>query len=207
MFTSGRRDLSINQPYNEQALLSRIAEGDTTAFRTLFDHYRPKLYSYLLRMSASAEVAEDCVHDVFLKLWCGRDKLVNIQNFNAYLYRMAHNHALNNLRKMAVETLVVAELTGPVPPSADDPGRALHNKEVQQFIRQAVGKLTPRQREVFLLSRESGLKQAEIAERLGMKVATVKAHLTDALNFLRNEISARYGSYAIILFILFDLAH
>lgn len=207
MFTSVERILSTNQPYNEHELLSRIAGGDTTAFRKLFDHYRPKLYSYLLRISASAEVAEDCVHDVFLKLWCSRNKLANIQNFNAYLYRMAHNHALNSLRKMAVETLIVAELAGPVPPSADDPGMALHNKEVRQFIRQVVSKLTPRQREVFLLSRESGLKQAEIAERLGMKVATVKAHLTDALNFLRNEISARYGSYAIVLFILFDFGH
>lgn len=65
-------------------------------------------------MPASAEVAEDCVHDVFLKLWCSRDKLTNIQNFNAYQYRMAHNHALNNLQKMAMEMLIVAELAGPL---------------------------------------------------------------------------------------------
>lgn len=193
--------------YNEHELLLRIAEGDTSAFRQIFDHYRPKLYTYLLRMSASSEIAEDSVHDVFLKLWSSRHKLEEIQHLNAYLYRMAHNHAFNSLRKMATETLVIAELTGQASQPTEDPVMALHRKEVRQFIQATVNKLTPRQREVFLLSRESGLKQAEIAEQLGMTVATVKSHLTDALNFLRSEISTQYGNYAVALFVLWNLGY
>lgn len=193
--------------HNEKDLLLRVAEGDENAFRQVFDNYRPKLYTYLLRLSESKEIAEDCVHDVFVKLWTNREKMPGVENLNAYLYRMAHNHAFNGLRKMATETLVLAELTNQGVPVQEDPDMALNRKEVRQFIQDAISKLTPKQREVFIMSRELGLKQAEIAERLGISVLTVKAHLTDALNALRTEISTHYGSYAVALFVLWNLAY
>jgi RNA polymerase sigma-70 factor (ECF subfamily) len=56
-----------------------------------------------------------------------------------------------------------------------------------------------------LLSREGGLKQEEIAQRLGISLSAVKKHMVDALRFLREEISGKYGSLAIALFVLFDL--
>ena len=147
-------------------------------------------------------MAEDTVHDVFLKLWINREKLLAIDSFEAYLYTMSRNHAFNGLRKMATETLVLAELRHRETLLPEEPGTVLGRKEVREFIRQAVDQLTPKQREVFLLSREMGLKQEEIAERLGISVSTVKSHLTDALHFLRTAINARYGSYAVILLIL-----
>lgn len=147
-------------------------------------------------------MAEDTVHDVFLKLWVNRDQLTAINNFEAYLFTMARNHAFNGLRRMATETLVLAELGKRDHFLPEEPGSAFDRKEVRQFIKQTVDKLTPKQREVFLLSRDMGLKQEEIAERLSISVSTVKSHLTDALSFLRAEISIRYGKYAVALFIL-----
>jgi len=171
----------------------------------LFDTYRRKLYTYLLKLSDSKETAEDNVHDVFLKLWAQREKLPEIQNLNAYLYRMAHNHAFNGLRKMATETLVLAAIQQASHDQPEDPHMSFGRKEVRRFIHETVSKLTPKQREVFQLSRELGLKQEDIAQRLGISVLTVKAHLTDALNYLRTEITTHYGTYSVAIFVLWNL--
>lgn len=198
--------MSDNLLYNEKDLLLRVSEGNENAFRQLFNTYRSKLYSYILKITESKETAEDTVHDVFLKIWITREKLPEIQNINAYLYRMAHNRAYNGLRRMAKETLVMAELEKGTGYESSDPNDKLVRKEVRQFIHDAINKLTPQQKEVFRMSREEGLKQKEIAQRLNISIFTVKKHLTDALNFLRKEISLSYGSQAIAIYVIYYLA-
>lgn len=191
--------------HTEKELLTRISNGDEAAFRELFNHYRSKLYHYILQISESKEMAEDCVHDVFLKIWSQKELLPTIHNLNAYLYRMAHNHALNGLRSMARKTLVLAELERNDLSESPAPDETLIRKEVRQFIHSAIQQLTPQQKEVFRMSRELGLKQKDIADQLGITVPTVKRHLTDAMNFIRQEIAKTYGSYAIALFVLYHL--
>lgn len=197
--------LPTNQLYNEKNLLLQVSEGNETAFRQLFDTYRDKLYSYIFKITESKEAAEDTVHDVFLKIWIQRDRLPEIQNLSAYLYRMAHNQAYNGLRRMAKETLVMAELERGAGFEESDPNDKLVRKEVRQFIHDAVNKLTPQQREVFKMSREEGLKQEEIAQRLNISILTVKKHLTDGLNTLRKEISDSYGTHAVALYVMYCL--
>lgn len=194
-----------NPLYNERALLLQVSEGDETAFSQLFHAYRNKLFSYIFNLSGSRETAEDAVHDVFLKIWTNRETLTEIQNLNAYIYRMAHNHAHNGLRRMAKETLIMAELSQGLSYESNDPNDQLLRKEVLQFIHEAVERLTPQQREVYKMSREQGLKQDEIAKRLNISVFTVKRHLTDALKSLRDDIDSSYGSYAIAIFVLYNL--
>ena len=184
----------------------QVSKGNELAFRQLFNTYRGKLYSYILRITESKEIAEDTVHDVFLKIWINKESLPEILNLNAYLYRMAHNHAYNGFRRMAKETLVMAELERQAGYETSDPNDKLVRKEVRKFIHDAVNKLTPQQKEVFRMSREEGLKQEEIAQRLNISIFTVKKHLTDALNYLRKEISHSYGSQAIAFYVIYYLA-
>ncbi|MEP7374601.1 MAG: RNA polymerase sigma-70 factor [Chitinophagaceae bacterium] len=196
-----------NLSYNEKDLLLQVSEGNEHAFRQLFDTYRSKLYTYILKITESKEMAEDTVHDVFLKIWTQKEKLPEILNLNAYLYRMAHNHAYNGLRKMAKETLVMAELAKNGPGTIHyDLNETLVRKEVRQFIKDAVNGLTPQQKEVFTMSKELGLKQEEIAQRLGISISTVKKHHTDAMNYLRKTIARSYGSRAVAIYVLFYLA-
>lgn len=190
---------------NERDLLLQVSEGNEMAFRQLFDAYRNKLFSYILRISQSKESAEDAVHDVFLKLWTNRERLTEIENLNAYIFRMAQNHAYNGLRKIAKETLVMAELEKGSYYESSDPDDLLVRKEIREFIHDAIEKLTPQQKEVYRLSREQGLKHEEIAQRLNISVLTVKKHMSDALHFLRKDISDSYGSYAVAIFVLYSL--
>jgi RNA polymerase sigma-70 factor (family 1) len=199
--------LNGNLQYNEKDLLLQVSEGSEHAFRQLFDTYRSKLYTYILKITESKEMAEDTVHDVFLKIWTQKEMLPEILNLNAYLYRMAHNHAYNGLRKMAKEIVVMAELEKSGSGYENhDPNETLVRKEVRQFIHDAVNELTPQQKEVFKMSKELGLKQEEIAQRLGISVLTVKKHHAEAMNYLRKAIAQSYGSQAVAIYVLFSFS-
>jgi RNA polymerase sigma-70 factor (family 1) len=198
--------LTNNQQYNEKELLQQLAEGSEAAFRTLFNAYRNKLYTYIFNISRSGETAEDTVHDIFLKLWVQRERLPEISNLNAYLYRMAHNHAFTVFRRMAKETLVLAELQNEQSPVTSFEGEdRIVWQEVRKTIRKAVNKLTPQQRLVFLMSRQQGLKHEEIAQKLNISPNTVKNHIVEALRFLRDEIDYSYTSNAMVIYVLYNL--
>jgi len=203
---SGTNQLTEKRLHTDQALLQQVANGSEDAFRTLFNTYRSKLYTYILQLTRSNEIAEDTVHDVFLKLWENRANLLHIDNLNAYLYRMAHNKAYTGFKRKAKETLILAvlekEQSGVDNASSDD---IITTKEVRAFIQEAVNRLTPQQKKVFLLSRQEGLKLDEIAHTLHISPYTAKNHLAEALRALRQEISNTYGPQAIAIFVLYNL--
>jgi RNA polymerase sigma-70 factor (family 1) len=198
--------LANNNLHNEKELLQMVAGGNEDAFRALFNGYRSRLYTYILKLSRSNEIAEDTVHDVFLKLWENRQNLAHVDNLNAYLYRMAHNKAYTGFKRRAKESLILAvlkkEQSGIYEGASDD---TISIKEVREFIQQAVNKLTPQQKKVFLLSRQEGLKLDEIATTLQISKNTAKNHLIQALHTLRQEIQINYGSQAIALYVIFNL--
>jgi len=190
--------------YDEGELLRQIAAGSEEAFRAVFYQYRGKLYSYILKIANSEAAAEDAVHDVFLKIWEGREKLPQIQNLTSYLFRIARNHAINGFRRMAKETLILAELRRQNVASFQtiDP---ITQKEIRTFIQDAVAKLSPQQRKVFILSRQDGLKHEEIAQKLGISINTVRVHMSEALRFLREEIGRSYGSLAVVIYVIYKV--
>lgn len=182
----------------------QIAAGSEDAFRILFNHYKGKLYHYILKIADSPEAAEDAVHDVFLKVWENRTQFTEVENFNSYLYRMAYNHAVNGFRRMAKQTLILAELSKEN--TSFQTADPLSQKEIRNSIREAVAKLSPQQRKVFLLNRRDGLRHKEIADELGISVNTVRSHLQEATKLLRTEIGRTYGPLAIAIFVLYRIS-
>lgn len=189
----------------EQELLLEIASGSEPAFRELFQAYRKKLFSYVFKITTSKEIAEDAIQDIFLKLWSARETLPTIGNINAYLHRMAHNYAYQGFRRLAKETLLLDYLRQQGDSDTSTPVQDLLSKEVTDYIRGLVDRLTPQQRRVFLLSREEGLKQEEIARRLNVSIFTVKKHMVDALAFLREDIRQNYSLYAGAVIVIHQL--
>lgn len=191
--------------YSEKELLALIASGNEEAFRQLFDAYQRKLFTYVFRITESREAAEDTVQDIFLKIWNMRKNLPTVENINAYLHRMAHNYAYDGFKKLARESLVLAALRKQEIIYDQEPEDELISKEVKLSIQRIIDQLTPQQRKVFLMSREEGLKQEEIAQRLNISLSTVKKHMGDALHYLRQEIGQSYGAQAIAIYIIFSL--
>lgn len=76
--TSGSPDNVRNN--TEKSLLQRVAGGDQVAFGLIFERYRNRLFTYLVKVTKSREISEEIVLDVFLKIWTGREIVKEIDN-------------------------------------------------------------------------------------------------------------------------------
>jgi RNA polymerase sigma-70 factor (family 1) len=197
----------LNQnAYDEKALLAQAANGDEFAFSQLFIAKKDKLYSFALKLTASRQQAEDLVQDIFYAIWKHRSKLLEIENFDSYLFRSAQNRFLNNLKRAAQESHILKcikheTLTSESPPSQAD----LQYKETTVMLNNIVSQLPPQQQLIFRLSRESGLRHTEIAEQLKLSNSTVKNHLVVALKKVRERLRIELLTTDRILLVLIFL--
>ncbi|HMR82858.1 MAG TPA: RNA polymerase sigma-70 factor [Niabella sp.] len=192
--------------FADKDLLQQVAGGSEAAFQQLFDHFRSKLYTYAHRLTRSQEEAEDTIHDVFLKIWERRERLTEISSFDSYLFRMAHNHIYNGFQRRNKETLILAVLEKEQSESAISTAEdRLLTADVKKSIDAAIEKLTPHQRQVFLLSRQQGFSHEEIAGQLNIALQTVKNHITSSLRTIREELGKEYGSLAVAIFVLYNI--
>src|SRR5260221_3147271 len=180
--------MSSDTIYNEVSVLRRIADGNEPAFRQLYEKYRNKIYSIAWRITGTASAAEDVVQDVFIKVWENRKTLTSIINFSGWLNTITRHHIYNSLRKLAHEEQFLRHLIAQKP-KATDTMESLAFTELQNLLNKAVSELTPHQKKVYLLSREEGLSNAEIAAALGLSYETVKSYMKDALRSIRKFIN------------------
>lgn len=183
--------MSAFLPENEKLLLEQISEDNEEAFSQIFHAYKDKLYAFIYRITGSKELSSDIVQDTFLKIWELRGKLFSIENFNAYLFRMAQNQAINQLRRMSRETLILMERQKENNSSSETPEEELRYKNISAYIREIVHSLPPQQKAVYTLSREQNLKQEEIARQLQISISTVQNHMTQALRTIREKLKKR----------------
>lgn len=188
--------LEMNQLSNEKELLLRIAEGDEGAFTILFNHYYNRIGAFVMALTGNRQYAQEIVQDVFIKIWLKRTSLPAIEQFNAYLYTVSRNAAISFLRSVGREIAHKKNWEQTVPVSADE--QSHDDSYYRDLLQQAISHLPDQQRKVYLLSREEGLKQAEIAEKLSLSLETVKKHMVLALRFIR-EYLARYVEAIIVL--------
>lgn len=176
--------------FSEDDLLQQCALGDSLAFTELFHRYKHKLYSFLLRITASEVITEDIIQDIFLKLWQRNVMMTEIRHFDSYVFRMAKNHCVEAFRKLSREVLGEASLSKNEDASSEemleyDIDKYISGKEIDKAMQHILSQLSPQQRQVYVLSREYGLKYEDIATRLGISPATVRNHMIQALKKLR----------------------
>lgn len=191
--------MSTAQPGEEIVLLSRIAEGDEEAFAMLFHAWRDRLYFFTLKITNSPQEAEDLVQDVFVKLWLQRSNLADISNFQAWIYRIIHNQAISGIRRLSLETAILSRLKWEFGESGQSADEALLHKQLQQRMQEAIGKLPPRQKQIYTMIRIDGIKQEEIASRLNLSISTIQNHMTEALRKLRTILGKDYNLVTISL--------
>ena len=118
-------------------MLQDVARGDEHAFARLFHAYRDKLYGFIVKITGSRELAEDVVQDVFLKIWTHRSNLHEVENFNAYLFRMSHNQVMNGLKRMNLESSIRLRLARLVQAASEDPESVLMYKHTRELLKEA----------------------------------------------------------------------
>lgn len=187
---------------NLRRLFSRIGIGDERAFRQLFEQYSSTVYSFSLKLTRSADQAEEIVQDVFLKLWVRRATLVQIENFNAWLFTVTRHQALNILRQKAIEGRAKLVLQQHSPQTHCDTEETVVLRDYQQLLDRAIRRLPPQQQLVYSLCRRDGLPYDEVAARLNISRLTVKTHMQQALRTIRSQLTELVRLSATILLLL-----
>jgi len=172
--------------------LDRIRAGDEDAFEAFFRAWYPRLADYAFRMLDSRDAAEDVVQNLFVALWNRREGLPEGDKMAAYLHRAVRNRSLNQLRSRKTARRWL-ERVDPDPVAAPVAETVLEHEELTEVLRAALDTLSPRCREVFVLSRDQGLTYPAIADALGISVKTVETLMGRALKALRAELGPRLG--------------
>ena len=176
--------------YSDVALFSEMALSNEEAFDVFFYRYNTKVYYFILHIVKDEEIAEELLHDVFLKIWLNRESSQHIENPGNYLFVAAKNHSLNQLAKVASERRNRQPLDEQVLSDRSDPEEQLSYKESVALIAQAVQELPEQQRLVFHLSKDQGLSRDEIAVRLNVSPHTVKNQLGTARKSIQQYMQA-----------------
>lgn len=194
--------MEVNFRSTDEQLLCLIERGDQKAFDLLFRRYRNKLFSYLFKITRSQETAEEIVLDVFMKIWTAGGILRTISHFEAFLFRVAYNRAVDFLRKAQRDRQLQKDIyermiADPSPSLFVE--QAILARDMEKTIEEAVKQLSPQRQEVFRLSREEFLTYDEIAERLQLSPVTVRNHMSAALRNIRSKLSGGAAMSTIFL--------
>jgi len=175
---------------DDKELLLSISQGDETAFSTLFGRYRNRLYHYLVKVLKSEQVAEEAVLDVFMKIWKARTSLTALRSFEAFIFQVARNQAIDYMRSLARTPAAQQETWELIQDLAaqETTDQRLLTRETEQKIRDTVSRLSPQRQEVFRLSREENLSYEEIARRMQLSRLTVRNHMLASLKFIRGRM-------------------
>ena len=173
-------------------------EGSNACFRELYESYCLPLYKFVLSYVKSADTAKEITHEALVKLWLHRETLDENRSVKAYLFTTCKNSLIKELRRQVKNPLVEDWLS--LSGNLSVESRISYDYDTYlKALSVAMGELSPRQQEIFKMSREEGLPAKKIAEELGITEQVVRNQLSAALKRIR-EFLLRYVPVLIVIF-------
>ena len=177
----------------EEELISLVGAGDAGAFAALYDRHSRAAYSLALRMTGERQAAEDLAQDAFLKVWRSAGSYrAHRGSVKTWLLSVVHNRGVDRFRSSARRrrTREAAEALAPGSQPSEAFSEAWSN-HVRDRLHEALRDIPRDQREVLSLVHFSGLTKAEVSERLGLPLGTVKGRARLGLRKLRDHPGLR----------------
>ncbi len=180
-------------------LVRQALSGSQEAFRELLLRYQRPVLSLVRRMVRDQAVAEELTQEVFLKAFRALDSFDQRRRFSSWLFKIAHNTAIDHLRRRQIDTVPLEtsdqeepDLLAVLPESGtEDPDARTHRRDLAMAIEIAIGRLRPLYREVIVLRYQEGLTYEEIAEITDLPLGTVKTHLFRARKAMAADLEQR----------------
>ncbi len=171
----------------EANVIYRITCGDERAFNEFMNACSPALFRYVMRITHSREMAEEVVSDVFFEVWKIRMTLLGITSLESWLRTVAYTKAVTALRRAALRqgSVSLDEIEPFAIAPIQSPDEEIISHEEADSLNEAIESLPPKCRHVFYLAKIDCLPYKEIAELLGITVATVNYHVGYAMDALR----------------------
>lgn len=181
-------DIPNRNADNEHELLLLVANGDRQAFRSLFEAYWNQVYGAGLHLTKSPEQARDLSQDIFLKLWDQRAQLAGVRNLATYLHVITRNLFYDQLRKRVLTESNKPFLMHYFDAATHTPFEQMEQKELGNKLHEAINRLPPQLKEVFVLKKLEGLSHEEIGQKLHISALSAKTYMTRALLLLRKYL-------------------
>ncbi|MBU2905126.1 sigma-70 family RNA polymerase sigma factor [Arenibacter algicola] len=185
--------------YDNLQLIEALKSGDSKAYTFLVDTYHHKLCIYAYSLSNDEKAAEDIVQNVFIRTWKKRNRLKTDFEIRSFLYKSVYNEFIDEYRKqklvVPLEKKYIDALTTMV---ENEDGHAFERRI--KLVKRAIQDLPPKCKEIFLLSKQDGLTNLEIAEYKQVSIKSVEAHITKAFSILRQSIGEEMHQ---VLFLIF----
>lgn len=175
---------------DDNLLASLIRNDSLEAFKSLYDRYKRKLYSFSLRYLDDNDDAEELVQIVFVGIWEHRRSFDETRSIKSYIYKSAVNNIYNHLKKKAIRSKYIhMELQKPER-SANQTYEQIFSKDLEIKIENIIGSLPQQQQKIFVLSRSEGLSNPEIAKKLELSVRTVENQIYRVIKLLKEQLKA-----------------
>lgn len=175
--------------------MAQALAGSEPAFEQIVRRYQRPIISLLLRLTGDPALAEDLAQETFVKAFRSLAAFDATRRLSAWIFRIAHNTAVDAMRRRRPVTVALSDPSAPdhpgaveaaAPPSADP----VEREALRRALDSAIGLLKPDQREAVALRYDEGLAFEEIGQILGIPEATARSHVHRARKELMRLLSA-----------------
>ncbi len=165
---------------SEKETIQKLQKGDTDAFAFLVNEYSPRISRYLSKFLYTTEDVEDILQEVFIKAYVNIQSFDNTQPFSPWIYRIAHNEAINFLKKKKIQSysLFDVDVLFPHPVAKENSDTESERALTKDMIDKVLGEIDIKYREVLLLYFYEDFSYKEIASTLQIPVTTVGVRIT-----------------------------
>jgi len=193
---------------DSRQIAAGLKNRDLEVYKRLFFQYHGRLVLFACKFTGEIETARDIVQDVFMNLWEKSDSLTIQLSPKAYLFQAVRNRSLNYFRNSSARQALHEKLADRLDREErmiyadfNSPFHSLLELEIEEKVTSIISAMPGKCREVFLLRRQSDLRNREIAEKMGISTKMVEKYISKALRILRQELV----DYLTILFLLYYL--
>jgi len=198
-----------DSPSDYDDCVERWLLGDDESFEQVFhQHYRLVL-AFFTRRGFTPQEAEDLTQEVFFRVYRSRDSFRRDARFTTWLFQICTNLFRNDLRDRSAQKRDAQEvpldnvvqggengtMDGVLAADGDDPLEEVLWEEAKEKLREALSALPPQMRRCVELRVNEDLKYREIADRMGISIETVKAHLFQARQILKGKLGDYFGDF------------
>jgi RNA polymerase sigma factor (sigma-70 family) len=188
--------MDASAQYDNKELLLLISQGDKDAFAQVFKTYCPPLTAFISRIVRSDYVTDEIIQETFMRIWYNREKLMDIKDPKTWIYGIVADACYSFLQQLFAGKKITSTVHREF--YYDDKNEIFEVARLHKLaadIHEAVHELTPEQKKVYKLSREKGLKTAEIAEQLSTSPNIVRSILHSSMGFMSDYLHHKGHSF------------
>jgi RNA polymerase sigma-70 factor (ECF subfamily) len=183
---------------NDLELIAALKKGESKSYSYLVDSFHHRLCVYAYGLTGDSDLSEDIVQNVFISIWKQRLNLKDDFSLKNYLYRSVYNEFIDQYRKKRSVVELEKKYIDALSTIVEEDETSLD--KLIALVKQEIENLPPKCKQIFILSKQEGLTNIEIAEYLNISIKSVEAHITKAFTILRKAVGEKINGLLFLLF-------